>query len=205
MRNRTHAEFGIALALELLGAAGGTLFALQTWQTVTVHAPRPRPDVVVHVTGRVVDAAPLAFGLVALAGVVAVLATRGVVRRAVGVIVTLAGAGLVWRAVTSAGAVSASRARTLVIQQHAEATVAGTTPGIAVHPVWAVLTIVSGVLVVAGGLLVAWHGNRWRAMSSRYENTAGRDADPTRSADPDRAAATIWTALDRGEDPTKGG
>lgn len=194
---RTHAEFGTALALDLVGAVGAILVSLQTWQVLTVHAPRPHPDVTQHVTGRAVDAAPLAFALVALAGVVAVLATRGIVRRGVGVVIAAVGAGLIWRAVASAGAVSAARARSLIGAQHREVTLsAGTSPSIVTHVAWPVLTVVCGVLVVAGGTLAAVRGHDWRAMSARYES------DPTRAADPQRAAASMWTALDRGEDPT---
>ena len=55
-------------------------------------------DDMLPVTGRTVDAAPTAMALVALAGVVAVIATRGVARRVVGAVIALAGAGIVWRA-----------------------------------------------------------------------------------------------------------
>ena len=141
---RTRAEFGLALAVDLAGALGATLIALQTWQVVTVHASRPRPDVVVHLTGRTIDAAPLAFALVALAGVVAVLATRGIARRVVGVVIAAVGVGLIWRAVDSVGAVSTSRARVLIASQHREITVGTSPPTIAVHTVWPVLTVICG-------------------------------------------------------------
>ncbi|MBE7187399.1 Trp biosynthesis-associated membrane protein [Jatrophihabitans endophyticus] len=193
---RTHAEFALALILDLVGAVGAILVALQTWQVVTVHAAPPRPDVTVHVTGHAVDSAPLAFALVALAGVVAVLATRGIVRRVVGAIVAVVGVGLIWRAITAAGAVSASQARSLVHAQHREVSVPSGAASIATHAAWPVLTVACGVLVVAGGALVAARGQRWRAMSARYES------DPARAADPQRAAASMWTALDRGDDPT---
>jgi hypothetical protein len=48
---------------------------------------------------------------------------------------------------------------------------------------------------VAGALIV-WRGHRWQVMSARYE------AQPDREAEQARAAASLWTALDRGEDPT---
>jgi hypothetical protein len=50
--------------------------------------------------------------------------------------------------------------------------------------------------VAAAGAAVAWRGHRWVAMSARYESA------PRSQPDPAKAAATMWHALDRGEDPT---
>jgi uncharacterized membrane protein (TIGR02234 family) len=64
-----------------------------------------------------------------------------------------------------------------------------------------VLSAVGGVLVLTAGVLVAWHGGRWGAMSARYERPAGagvEDAERSRA----RADAALWTALERGDDPT---
>ena len=93
--------------------------SLRTWQTVHDAAPGPAARRrAATLTGRTVDAAPTALALVALAGVVAVLATRGPARRVVGAVLALAGVGLVWRALASAGAVSTARARALVTDRH---------------------------------------------------------------------------------------
>ena len=62
---------------------------------------------------------------------------------------------------------------------------------------WPVLAVLCGALVLASGLLVAWRGHRWRALSVRYE------ARPDREADPARVAGSMWSALDRGDDPTR--
>jgi uncharacterized membrane protein (TIGR02234 family) len=193
---RRHAAFAVALLVDLVGAGGALVISTRTWQTVTTPQPAPRHDDVLHVSGRTVDAAPTALALVALAGVVAVLATRGLARRIVGGVLAIAGAALVWRAIYSASAVSTRRARTLVADHHRTVDASTVVPDVATHGMWPVLTLLCGVLVAASGALVVWRGHRWGAMSAKYE------AQPTAGADTAKAAATMWTALDRGEDPT---
>lgn len=193
---RRYAAISLALLLDVLGAGGALLLSLRDWQTVTT--PRTgRPADVLDLSGRTVDAASTAFALVAAAGVVAVLATRGVVRRVVGGLIVLAGAGLVWRAIAALSAVSTSRARSLVSSRHQTVSTGGVVPHVAVQAVWPVLSLVCGVVVIGAGALVAWRGHRWQQLSSKYENAA-----PPQHDDPARTAATMWNALDKGEDPT---
>ena len=193
---KRYGPFALALLLDLLGGGGALLVSTRHWQTVTTPRPAPLHDDVLRLSGRTVDAAPTALALVALAGVVAVLATRGVARRVVGAVLAAAGVGLIWRAVASASAVSVRHARTLVSERHPTVDVARAVPHVETHAAWPVLTLVCGVLVAAAGVLVAWRGHRWQVMSARYE------AAPRPAADPAKPAATLWTALDRGEDPT---
>jgi uncharacterized membrane protein (TIGR02234 family) len=85
----------------------------------------------------------------------------------------------------------------LVAERHKTVTVdANVVPHVAVHAVWPVLSAICGVLVVAAGVLIAVRGHRWQGMSARYE------AQPARADNPVKAAAALWSALDRGEDPT---
>jgi uncharacterized membrane protein (TIGR02234 family) len=195
-RGRRYGPIALALALDLVGAAGALLIATRHWQTITTPRPAPRRDDILQITGRTVDSAPTALALVALAGVVAVLATRGLVRRVVGGVLVLAGAGLIVRSITAAGSMSATRARSLVRARHVTVDLTGVTPHVSTSPVWPVLSVVGGVLVLVAGVLIAWRGHRWLAMSARYE----APADPAR--DQARASTTMWSALDRGEDPT---
>jgi uncharacterized membrane protein (TIGR02234 family) len=188
--------FAAALLLDLVGAAGALLVATRHWQTITTPRPAPLHDDVLELSGRTVDAAPTALALVALAGVVAVLATRGVVRRVVGGVLTLAGLALIWRAIASAGAVSARRARSMVSDHHPTVDVSAAVPHVMTHAVWPALTAVAGLFVAVSGALVASRGHRWQVMSARYE------AQPTDEVDPAKTAATLWTKIDRGEDPT---
>jgi uncharacterized membrane protein (TIGR02234 family) len=195
-RAARYAPFALALLLDLVGAGAALLIAMRHWQTITTPRPAPLHDDVLQVTGRTVDSAPTALALVALAGVVAVLATRGIVRRVVGGVLTLAGVGLMWRAIAAASPMSAGRARSLVADRRRTVDLTGVTPHVATHAGWAVLSAVCGALVAVAGGLIAWRGQRWQVMSTRYEAP-----DPEREQA--RAATTMWTALDRGEDPTR--
>jgi uncharacterized membrane protein (TIGR02234 family) len=191
-----HAAFALAIALEVLGAGVALLLSLRDWQTVTT--PRAgRPPDVLGLDGRAVDSASTAIALVALAGVVAVLATRGVIRRLVGALVVLAGAGLVWRASVALSPISAARARSLVRDRHETVNTAGVVPRVDVHAVWPALSLVCGFFVLASGALIALCGHRWQVMSARYEPTPAAAGD-----DQAKAAATLWRALDEGDDPT---
>jgi uncharacterized membrane protein (TIGR02234 family) len=74
-------EYGAALVLDLVGSAGALLIAARSWQHVVTPRPAPLGRDVLALSGRTVDSAPTALALVALAGVVAVIATRGSLRR----------------------------------------------------------------------------------------------------------------------------
>jgi uncharacterized membrane protein (TIGR02234 family) len=188
--------FGLALLLDLLGAGGVLLASVREWQTLRAARPAPLRDVVLGVSGRTVDAAPTALAVVALAGVVAVLATRGIARRAVGGVLAVAGVVLAVRAVLAAGAVGDGRARSLLAAHRRSVDVTGLHASVTTHAVWPALTVVGALLIVAGGGLVAWRGAQWQAMSRRYEAP-----DPEQESA--RTATTMWTALDRGHDPTE--
>jgi uncharacterized membrane protein (TIGR02234 family) len=192
---RANVAFLLALLLELIGSGGALLVSLRTWQTITTRQPG-RTDVL-HLNGRAIDSSSTALGLVALAGIVAVLATRGVWRRVVGFVVALAGVGLVWRAIASAGAVGVTRARSLVESHHKTVSAAGVVPHVSTHGLWPVLSLIGGVLVLGAGALITACGQQWQGMSSRYEAPA-----PDAAQEQTRAATALWTALDRGEDPT---
>lgn len=205
---RARAEFALALLLDLCGAAVALVVATRTWQTALTPRPRPLADDVLHVTGRTVDAAPTALALVALAGVVAVLATRGVARRALGLVLALTGAVLAWRSLAAVRALGAERARELVTTKHSGVGIdAGTVPHVTVSTGWAVASAVCGVLVLLAGALIAVRGQTWAGMSAKYD---ARGASRRPSVDPvdaeaerARAAASMWAALERGEDPTR--
>jgi uncharacterized membrane protein (TIGR02234 family) len=200
------AEFALALLLELLGAGAALLITRRTWQTVVTPRPRPLADDVLAVSGHVLDPATTALGLVALAGAVAVLASRGLARRIVGAVLVVAGALLAWRSLIDLTALSAARARSLVRSRHpAVSTDPVLAPHVTVHGLWPTLSAAGALLVVAAGLLVAVRGGRWAGMSTRYEAPSTRASTPgDADAERARADASMWSALDRGDDPTSG-
>ncbi|MGW5359937.1 Trp biosynthesis-associated membrane protein [Actinopolymorpha pittospori] len=179
----------LTLALVLVGAALVLLAASRTWVTAALSIP-DYPSVSVAVSGG--DAAPLAraAGFVGLAGVLALVATRGIGRRIAGALVGLAGLASVVAVVlfwSRTGSVADDALR------RAAAGVGGGTHATEVASTsWPVLALVGGVLVTVGGLLAAAGSHRWPSMGAKYDAPTTRrksDADP-------------WAALDRGEDPT---
>ena len=109
------ARRGLRYTVVSLGAValGGGLALLASggaWMTVHVDRPAPLPVMSVGLTGRTLQAAVPGLAVVALAGVVALLATRGVARRIVGAVIALAGVALAVAA-GEAGSVSSDEAR----------------------------------------------------------------------------------------------
>jgi hypothetical protein len=169
-----------ALAGCLLSGALLLLSAGRTWANVS-YPDRSRP-----VTGRALVGSLATWGVVALAGVVAVAATKRRGRLAVGVALVASGATA---AALCAGAIRDADLRTLDLAILRRVPVAPT----GVHlTAWPWVALGAGALLAATGILVAARGPRWAALGARYGAPAERPA-----ADPD-----LWAALDRGEDPT---
>lgn len=208
-------EYALVLLLGLAGAALVLLSIRQAWAQVVTVAPQPLSAVTVSVRGQ--DLVPLAgaLGLAALAGLAAVLATRGLVRRLVGVLLVGFGVGAAVAVSMHLGraAVLAAAAGTAAASSPAGSVTGGSAPGagfavpgvvggsMAGHVTmaglpwrWAVL--LGALAVVAAGVLVTWRGATWPVMSSRYDQPAAR-----RPAD----TATLWDSLSMGVDPTDRG
>ncbi|HEY7046429.1 MAG TPA: Trp biosynthesis-associated membrane protein [Jatrophihabitantaceae bacterium] len=193
------ARFGTALGLVVLAGAGALLTSGRAWQTVTAPRARPFADQVVDVSGRTLEPAVAALGVVALAGVVAVLATRGIARRIVGALLVATAVGLAWAAVAGMQAVSAARARSLVSDARTGAGLdPNRPPRVTIHVEWPVLVLVCAVAVLLAGVAITMWGHRWIALSGRYEAPAAERS----AADPARSPASLWSDLDRGHDPT---
>ncbi|HEX5595590.1 MAG TPA: Trp biosynthesis-associated membrane protein [Micromonosporaceae bacterium] len=173
----------LLVALLLCGAGAGLGFfaASRGWSVELIDRPAPLPATRVVRTGS--DLLPwlVPLALVGLAGTGAVLATRGVARRFIGVLLFLVGLGLV------AGGI------------HGVALPVGT------GPAWPTLAAFGGLLAAGGGAFTLLRGHRWPGMGARYERrTKPGGTAGAASAGRVEARATIdaWDALDRGEDPT---
>lgn len=189
---RRSREPALAVLLELTGAALVLLAAGRPWARGALRRA-PLPTVVVAVSGRGVAPVAAALGLVGLAGVVAVLATRGAGRLATGVLLVLAGAGVVAASVQVG--LDLPRAMRPTVER-VSGVPGATAEGIRMTA-WPRVSVVGGALLCAGGVLTAVRGRRWAALSARYD-APGSDG-PVVPAEP----AAIWDALDRGEDPTR--
>ncbi|MFI6596683.1 Trp biosynthesis-associated membrane protein [Nonomuraea sp. NPDC050536] len=166
---------GVGCLLVLLAAG-------RTWVTV-------KGAGVVAPTGGDLSPALTPIGLAGLAGVVAVLATRGVGRRIVGALLALCGVGAAASAWTAAG-------RVTVLEWLRGHNAVQAASGIDWEPVtfWPVVAVAGGVLMAVGGIVAVVRGGRWVGMSARYQRPDG--------AAPKADDRSMWDALDRGDDPT---
>jgi uncharacterized membrane protein (TIGR02234 family) len=223
-------QYGYALLAGAVGA-GLILLALRAQWAQAVFTPqKPLTAEVVSVSGT--DLVPLAeaLALATLAGLIAVIATRGVARRAVGALLALFGAGAgaaVLTAVTAKTVVSVAAGKVASPESAAlSGTAAGSTTsgssgsgavvvsGSAGHAIingtpWQAAVIVGALLIFAAGLGTALRGQDWPVMSARYDAPGARDAagaDGTagqeRAARPSDAAS-MWESLNGGGDPTE--
>ncbi|MEH0842381.1 Trp biosynthesis-associated membrane protein [Micromonospora sp. CPCC 205711] len=177
---RGRRELTYAVLLCLAGAGLAFWAATRTW-SVEVVARGGLPAARQARTGA--DLLPWlsALALVGLAGGGAVLATRGLTRRALGVLLALLGAAV---AVGGGYGVLAGFAGSVSRQ-------------------WPALCLVGGVLAAVGGLLTALRGGGWPAMGARYERPGRSGPEPaTDGPVAGRSSREAWDALDRGEDPT---
>jgi uncharacterized membrane protein (TIGR02234 family) len=209
----------------LAGAVGAlvVLFAVrQQWAQAVFTPAKPLTAQVVTVSGT--DLVPVAggLGLAALAGLVAVIATGGRVRRAAGVLLALFGAGAGAAVLTTVSAATVLTVAAGKVASPESAALSGTagsttsgssggsalvvtgTPGHAVMTgtPWQAAVIVGALLIFAAGLATALRGQDWPAMSARYNAPGARPANPAgagRALD----AATMWESLNGGEDPTE--
>jgi uncharacterized membrane protein (TIGR02234 family) len=218
-------QYGYALLAGAVGA-GLVLLAMRAQWAQAVFTPqKPLTAEVVNVSGT--DLVPLAgaLALAALAGLVAVIATRGVARRAVGVLLALFGAGAgaaVLTTVTAATVLSVAAGKVASPESAALSGAAGSTTsgsssggavvvsGSAGHAImtgapWHVAVIVGALLIFAAGLVTALRGQDWPVMSTRYDAPGARAEAAAGAGKPARAAdaASMWESLNGGEDPTE--
>lgn len=210
-------EYVLALGVAAAGAVLVLLSVRQGWAQVVTAATGPLPGAAVPVSGQ--DLVPVAGALAvaSLAALAAVIATRGLARRLVGVFLAASGALtvlLVSAPVSSADVLAAARATPL--SQAGSATAGGgagagaggvSGPGpagvaAAAHVVlvsfpWRPLATAGALAVLVAGIVVAWRGPRWPAMSARYSRASGGDPQPVADT------ATLWESLSRGVDPTE--
>jgi uncharacterized membrane protein (TIGR02234 family) len=171
----------LRLALGGCVAAGATILFSAGRDWYVAHLAFGR----VATTGHDAARSLTTWGLVALAGVVAIAATRRWGRVPVGVALAASGVAVV---VVCAPLLSPDTEPRLSREPTASVRV----PTGAKATAWPYVCASAGVLLAASGLLVAVRGPRWPALGARYDAPAARP----------RTDADVWDALDRGEDPT---
>ena len=219
-------EYAFALLAGAVGAGLVLLAVRERWAQAVFTQPKPLGPQVVNVSGN--DLVPLAgaLALAALAGLAAVIATRGVVRRAAGVLLALFGAGAgaaIMTSVTAATVVSVAASKVASPESAAASGAAGSTTGgatgggsfvvsgstgqaIMTGTPWHVAVLIGALLIFVAGLATALRGQDWPVMSARYDAPGTRGAEgATRAGARPRDAATMWESLNEGKDPTEDG
>jgi uncharacterized membrane protein (TIGR02234 family) len=214
-------EYGIVLLAGVVGAGLILLAVREQWAQALFTQPKPLPPQVISVSGN--DLVPVASGLAlaALAGLAAVIATRGVLRRIAGVLLALFGAGAgaaVLSAVSAATVVSvaaskdASPESAALSGTGAGSTTSGSTSSggfivsgshgtaIMTGTPWHVAVLIGALLIFAVGVATALRGTDWPVMSSKYDAPGGRESRSGRGRVLD--SATMWETLNGGDDPT---
>jgi uncharacterized membrane protein (TIGR02234 family) len=220
-------EYGFALLVGAVGAGLVLLAVRQRWAQAVFTPPKPLSPQVVDVSGS--DLVPLAgaLALAALAGLAAVIATRGTLRRAAGVLLALFGAGTgaaVTTSVTAATVVSVAASKVASPESAAISGTAGSTTSGAASggsfvvsgstgqaimngTPWHVAVLAGALLIFLAGVATALRGMDWPVMSARYDAPGTRGADRARAGAPassrSRDAATMWESLNEGQDPTE--
>ncbi|WP_223167692.1 Trp biosynthesis-associated membrane protein [Nonomuraea sp. SYSU D8015] len=169
------------LAVTVLGCLLVLLAAGQTWVRVA-QAGAVTP------TGGQLGPALTPVALAGLAGVVAVLATKGAGRRVVGALLALCGAG-------AAAATWTALDGTAVTGWLAERNALRGAAALSweIVPLWPAVSGAGAALMIAGGAVAMVRGGRWAGMSARYERSGPAPAHDDKA---------LWDALDRGDDPT---
>ena len=201
-------EFFLVLLAGAVGAGLVVLASRQAWAHAVFTPPRPLPAQDIPVTGQGLVPLASALALAALACLAAVIATRSVLRRAVGVLLAVLGAGTAVAVLASlhTSAILAAARASALSGPLGGSTTGGTPSGGAVHEIviagpgrvimagapWRAAAVAGAVAIVLAGLATTWRGPRWPVMSARFQRGSGGVAP----------SADMWESLSRDVDPT---
>jgi uncharacterized membrane protein (TIGR02234 family) len=184
------------LVLGLISAGAVAVGVSKPWVTATATVTG-LPVISASVDGA--DVAPLAgaLGFVLLAALGAVVATRGRLRRGLGLLIVVAAAVVLAAAVhpgdTQRGIEQALSAK-------------GWSGGPYRTGVgwWRVLTAVGGCGCLLAGALVARFGASWASMGARYDAPGSTSATVAGDLPAAPTETDLWRSIDSGHDPTQG-
>ncbi|WP_410810910.1 Trp biosynthesis-associated membrane protein [Micromonospora sp. 067-2] len=181
-RSAGRRQLAYAMVLCLVGAGLALWATTRSWSVELTVRPAPLPPVRDARSGAALLPWLPALALVTLAGGGAVLATRGRLRRLLGVLL-----GALGVAVAAGGGYGLVADLDGVVSRQ-----------------WPALCLLGGLLAVAGGGWTALRGGGWPAMGARYERRSTSTEGAQAPAGPvtGRRTTEAWDALDRGEDPT---
>jgi hypothetical protein len=178
-------------AAAVVGCAVGGLLVLlasgRQWAHARVPGVAAAGSQSLSVTGHVTAPSLPALGIALLALAAAILASKRLLRRVVGLAIVVLSGAVVGVAVNARGDVSSALAAREVGAQ-----------GIVVHAsanAWWLVAAIGGVIALLAGALTVIRAREWAALGAKYDAPSARP----RQQDP---SVVTWDALDRGEDPT---
>lgn len=189
---RVRGEYAAAM-LALVAGAGLLLFSAgRVWATGELAAPGPVTATRVEITGADLTGTLSGIGWAGLAAVAGLYASRGTLRRLVGLLVA-AGAALALAAVWNATRPEALLAAVNAAGAAGNASAAQAPALSAAGPV---MSAAGAALLLLAGVAVILRSPSWPGMGSRYDRVAAPRAN--RAGTP----ADLWKSLDAGDDPT---
>ncbi len=198
MVDRRARGYAVTLVVGLAAATGAVVGLARPWIAATATQPG-LPDLETTVTGA--EIAPLAgaLGFVMLAAFGAVIATRGVIRRALGGLI------LVCAVVVAVSTLALPDATGQVESGLSAVGWAGGPYETSARP-WRWVTLAAAVLCGVAGAAVAAVGHRWATMGSRYDAPTSKQSSRSSAgsvAGEDMSEADVWREIDEGRDPTQ--
>ncbi len=181
-----------AAALIAAGAGLAAGSAALVWANATA-VDDLRGALQVSVGGGRVAPALVPLALAALAALGAVLASRGSVRRAVGVAIVALGITLGWLGL--AGLLNEPTSDVFGLSASASQM------DVRIHPLGPTLATLGGIALFVAGFAIAVGKIRTRGLGTRYDRRNAPAAPATTSAD---AELAMWKELDDQRDPTVG-
>lgn len=197
---------GLALIALLIGGGLALVASAQPWWRAVGQGSSLDQGLSVAFSGtEATGGLSQALGAVVLAGTLLILALRARGRRVVGVLLTAVAAGIV--------VVGLARSRPTPEAVRAQVREVSLADQFALTATpWPWIYVVAGVIIAAGALSVVVNAARWQESAARFERSVeGADSSaPIRAADSAEPAvvdstddpASVWRALDAGQDPT---
>lgn len=156
--------------------------------------------VVAEIPGRALVPVAAGVGVLLLAGVAGIVATKGVARRALAVVLLVAAVAGSWACIDVGSGLPANATNRLSDSL-------GMAPVAMEGSTWWLVAVGGLALAGASAGATVLRGARWPAMGGRYERStpaaaAQRNGTSVPSEGAELSPAQLWDALDRGEDPT---
>lgn len=179
-------QYAFAIAVMIAGSVLGWWAVASLWITVEESLLGAVVDADIAATslegvsGALLSPLASAMPIVGAAGVAGIIGSRGLLRRAIGILVLLAGTALAWSAFDAI--------RTWSVGSD----LSGYGQIVSMSTAYPLASILAGVLLVSSGAMAFTSGAAWPVLGKSYERAG-------------RTPRDAWESLDMGVDPTVDG